>query len=229
MSVTNQYKPEYKIILQCLLIQQMSPYTLLQNILESETDGDYTDLDKAIKIINEHIGVFMQKIVVLPCELTGEKMCVLVSTAERPELKCNLTQVQSEYLYELVHAIITSENGFIGSIDALNLSSALERGKVTRIMAEEYLRLFLEKKLLLQREGMYFLSALSIAELGPFISENFDIDNCYLCKEMVICGEKCLNCDTLLHKHCYLQFRESFKKTVKCPQCKVEWRVLANE
>lgn len=229
MSVNDQYKPEYKIILQCLLIQQMSPYTLLQNILETESDGEFTDLDKAIRIINETISVYLQKIVILPCELTGEKMCVLVSTAERPELKCNLTQIQSEYLYELVHAIITSEHGFIGSIDALNLSSELEGGKVTRTMADEYLRLFLEKKLLLFREGMYFLSALSIAELGPFISENFDIDNCHLCKQMVICGEKCLNCDTLLHKHCFSQFRESFKKTVKCPNCKNEWGVVAND
>ncbi|XP_073996307.1 SMC5-SMC6 complex component Non-SMC element 1 [Rhodnius prolixus] len=220
---SSEYKPEYKTVIQFLMIHRMTPYSTLKAVLEKASDGNDTDIDKAIQVLNETIQCLLQKIVTLPCEITGERMCVLITTADREDLRNYLTPIQTEYLHRVVNAILTSEDGFVGAIDAINLHTQLKKGRINCVDAENYLDVFVQKKLLMKDQGFYCLTALSIAELGPYISEHYEVENCLLCKTIVIVGVKCPKCEVGLHKHCFDNFKQGFKKQVKCPKCKNAW------
>ncbi|KAL1122678.1 hypothetical protein AAG570_003005 [Ranatra chinensis] len=226
MSVGASYKLEFRSLLQTIMFRKIIPFKLLQD-LHNRHPGDNSDLDDVICKMNETLNTLHQRIKICHCELTGEKLCVFVSTVEREYQKKYkiFDGPQEEYFLLIVnHIICSSEDGYIGSVDALNLSSKITT-PVTGSVAEHYLQLYVKKGyLLVPSIGKYCLSMLAITELEPYFTQFEDyLKHCFVCKRAGFIGLKCNNCEKFIHKHCHSNFNQ-FKPGSKpiCPSCKQE-------
>ncbi|KAF6200820.1 hypothetical protein GE061_005267 [Apolygus lucorum] len=207
-----------KTILQFFMLERVITVTSLGNLME-RIAGSEGNSDALINKINDKIQEFSQKIVKTNCEVTGEKMYVMIFTADDADVKSQLTKDQIDFFYPLMDKIITS-SGSIALITALNMGPAVTMSRVTLADAEKFIELFILKKLLLLENGYLYLSPLTIAEFRPYINENYNLDPCMLCKKMLVFGESCPSCCTPIHVQCLKDFLHNSKKAVKCPQCK---------
>uniref|UniRef100_A0A0A9Y398 Non-structural maintenance of chromosomes element 1 homolog n=2 Tax=Lygus hesperus TaxID=30085 RepID=A0A0A9Y398_LYGHE len=214
-----------KTILQFFMLERVITVSSLADLMERIT-GSASNSDALINKINERIQEFSQKIVKATCEVTGDKMYVMIFTADEADVKSQLTKDQIDYFYPLMNNIITS-SGSLALITALNMAPAVTMARVSLADAEKYIELFVLKRLLLLENGFLYLSPLTIAEFGPYITENYALDPCMLCKKMLVFGESCPSCSAPIHVQCFKDFLQNSKKAVKCPQCKEQLSVAA--
>uniref|UniRef100_A0A0K8SJB4 Uncharacterized protein n=1 Tax=Lygus hesperus TaxID=30085 RepID=A0A0K8SJB4_LYGHE len=157
-----------KTILQFFMLERVITVSSLADLMERIT-GSASNSDALINKINERIQEFSQKIVKATCEVTGDKMYVMIFTADEADVKSQLTKDQIDYFYPLMNNIITS-SGSLALITALNMAPAVTMARVSLADAEKYIELFVLKRLLLLENGFLYLSPLTIAEFGPYIT-----------------------------------------------------------
>ena len=62
----------------------------------------------------------------------------------------------------------------------------------------------------------------ALLELSQYIKQVFDpeiLQNCHLCKSLVLIYFDCENCSIRMHRHCAKKFFKEVKDSCKCPKC----------
>ena len=104
---------------------------------------------------------------------------------------------------------------------------AHSQAQTTKIPTNKDIRLIIEKFVqdywlveVLDKQEMITLHGRAIMELSSYISELFDKDllnYCFMCKNLLLCGTSCSNCNVKMHFHCA---KNLFKDQKNCRSCK---------
>lgn len=230
--VPPQYTDLHRSFLQILMNRRMISKTnalsLFRNIYDSETargslrENEYCKkMEDAVSLINKVIKRFCQEIRSAEDENTCEMFYLFIFTEEKAIMrKLNkYTADELEYFKNILHEIVTSNDRYVSSTVCLNLNTVLSK-HMTKSDMENLLDKFCNDLWLVQQDGKISLSLLSIVELEPIFTENYDeyIDKCQLCKRIVIQGHRCENCVSLLHLSCVRRYTKG-QKTPTCPNC----------
>ncbi|KAL7303291.1 hypothetical protein TKK_0004483 [Trichogramma kaykai] len=156
------------------------------------------------------------------CEISGEKYWMVVGTTLEPSVKFPpmFKDPQNTYLKAIFTEIISSEDGSVSSTDCLNLVDNLPEIKLLKRDADIFLKEMYKMGYLCYREGFVFMGVKSIVELQPYFKATYQ-DNfytCLLCKDILFHGQKCNNCEKIIHYHCMTKY-VSLRKVQNCPNC----------
>ncbi|KAF7994695.1 hypothetical protein HCN44_004167 [Aphidius gifuensis] len=155
-------------------------------------------------------------------ELTGEIFWAFVPTIkdEKMRYQSKYTQAQLDLLRAIFLEILDSENGFISSIDALNIQSTLEP-RLSHAEAETTIGEMVSSKWLSSKEGNIYIGVRSTIELMPFFraSHHDEFNACPICDRSLFHGHKCENCQAVHHLYC-LGIAKKRTGMLECFKCK---------
>lgn len=177
-------------------------------------------LKESLAKIAEKINPLFMDIKEVKCDLTGETTFVLYhTTGESFFTRCSpFSKGQLEFLKQILVAIVLSDSGQVGRIEALNMCKTM-----TKSEADAALDLFAESKLLkVVKDRAYCLSPFAMVEFASFLNNSFsdNLHTCELCKELVFLGKMCDSCDNKFHYHCR---RKWLTNRSVCPKCQEPW------
>lgn len=177
-------------------------------------------LKESLAKINQKINPLLMDIKEVKCDLTGETMFVIYHTTGESFFTrcCPFSKGQLDYLKQILVAIILSDGGQIGHIEALNTCEGLSKSE-----ADAALGSFLQAKLLSRVKGRaYCLSPLTVVEFAQFFNNSFpdNLHSCDLCKQLVFVGKTCQGCSNKFHYHCR---RKWLTNRSDCPNCQMSW------
>jgi len=229
-------KRQHQAFLQGIMCKKMLPADEVKKLFlkcHKQANVEMPDFLKTISsfitLINRSITPFGMKIHKGIEELYGKPFYVLVSEQETEitRMADNYSGVEIELFRKLVDLVVMSETGNTSSKNVLNLTSTLEK-HMTKSDAEKLLERFEEDMLITQVRGKVSLSTLSILELNRYFEVMYpeSIVKCAMCKQMVLQGVNCPNCELKIHNHCAKRYWTSEKK---CPQCRVDWPIDEEE
>lgn len=180
-----------------------------------------------VKTVNDSIRTFHLEIKKAVDEVTRAQYYVLVNKAETAVTRCSsdFTANQLELFKKLIETIVASDDGFLSSTDALNLTDQLDGIKMKKTDAAKTLESFLDKKWINEFDGNYYLSPRSTAELEVYILQQYDTAvKCHLCQRLCLHGQNCPECDVRLHVYCASRcFRAATDAVCPNASCHVQW------
>lgn len=180
--------------------------------------GTADSITRFVDDLNDTLDSSKLKIRSSTCEVTSKKYYVLISTHYRPDSvwPSHFNDAELEFIKNVIHEIIKSENKVFSSIDCLNLDGKLDGSNRERIIHS----LIADKWLVEPKKGRITLSALSICELRPYLKHHYsnEITQCSFCRRDIYYGKCCSNCNALGHRACITKYLATSKK-LKCPSC----------
>ncbi|KAL0119241.1 hypothetical protein PUN28_009671 [Cardiocondyla obscurior] len=212
------YGKEHKIILQTV----MNEGALLENRVNELIMKlfDHNNTTKILREINAKLQPLYMTIKCINCEVTGQLYWIFVNTVEdkTTSLQSEFSQAELSLLRSVFSEIVTSNSHCISSTFCLNLCSSLNQ-KLTKTSAEEFLHEMVIRKWLCSKGGKYYMGVRSIAELLQYFKDTYEekFKICSLCKQELLYGQKCNNCNAVTHIHCL----ENCTRTdgLGCPSC----------
>ncbi|XP_003386908.2 PREDICTED: non-structural maintenance of chromosomes element 1 homolog [Amphimedon queenslandica] len=129
-----------------------------------------------------------------------------------------------EFFRTCLQQMVTEENNGVASSSALLAKLNTLQRKMTGKAAQDLLVSLTKDHWFFEiSRGHYCMGPRCFIELLPFLPEivGESIEECRLCSNRVVMGDRCLGCDTKLHTYCIVQL--SRRGQVKCPQCHEEW------
>lgn len=183
-----------------------------------------TLLTDYIKRINACIKNYSLEIKNGACELTGTKFYCMVRIYDSNSIG-SLSQLYTanelKIFKTLLNAFIESEEGVI---DASSIASQLVEQlelkcsmKEVNNIIDKFVR---DNWLAMNAKNELGLHGRAVLELSQYLLEVYGselINNCKLCKEIVISGISCENCAIKMHRHCAKKY---FKGKADCIACK---------
>ncbi|KAK0090446.1 hypothetical protein PV325_000110 [Microctonus aethiopoides] len=161
------------------------------------------------------------------CELTGKKYWLFTSTVipdyeninYDSKLFLEFTRCELKYLSKIFGMIINSDEGYISSINCINLVGEMEE-HFTRSQADEFIKKMTQKMWLSQVDGHIYLGVRSIIEFLPLFKTKFreNLESCSLCKLTVFFGQNCETCNIKFHTYC-LEKVLKMSSSAKCMNC----------
>ncbi|XP_031832193.1 SMC5-SMC6 complex component Non-SMC element 1 [Nomia melanderi] len=213
------YTKQHKILLQTIMHEGLLNENKAKDLVIKLFNDDKVSL--VINHINEQLQPLNMLIKRAQCEITGEFYWVFVSTVldEVTRFQEEFSKAQLALLRNIFSEIITSSNGCAPSIFCLNLCS-LSDVKMSITEAEEFLNDIVNRKWLAYKNGNYYIGVRSITELMPYFRATYEnnLSTCCLCKQVIFHGERCNNCQNLLHLHCLKRYAMIYNP-VTCPTC----------
>ncbi|ESO87581.1 hypothetical protein LOTGIDRAFT_127737 [Lottia gigantea] len=194
--------------------------------VEEESRRNFTEF---VITVNNSIKPFHMEIKKGFSEEDGTNYYCLVSTSDTgiTKLASEYTPTELEYYKKLIETIVETEEGYIGSMEALNLVEHLTKTKkMTKTDAENLLQRLQESKWVTVKNGEISLSTRTILELEMYIKDTYpEITKlCEICKKLCIKGQSCDDCGVKLHIRCATNI---FSKQTqrKCPgqNCNAAW------
>ncbi|GLV36341.1 hypothetical protein CBL_08835 [Carabus blaptoides fortunei] len=191
----------------------------------SETlEEPYQDIKLTINLLNEQISRQLFHIDIRTCEISGEKVCVIVNTCVDNISKTSTgnTPAEVELFQAIVEEIMLSDAKWVSSILCLNLTSRLTN-TISKDNAQICLNKWSRNGYLIKEDGLLYLGARTISEFESHFRKVYPtrMTTCKLCTSSVYYGKICANCYEVTHKHCLNVF---WKKDKKCPSCKKPWK-----
>lgn len=190
-----------------------------------EDDRDAENMNDVLRAINEMLQGSKLQIRTTNCEVSGKPFYILVSSNYMPA-KVWPTMVYSDnqldFIRCLVHNIVLSDSGTLSLEMCQEIDSKLSKHDVPDLLE----RLISHKWLVQPRDDLYALSALSRAELEPYIQNVYKdtLSRCVFCKLTMFYGSGCSSCDERGHFLCLKKYKKSLRKgAVKCPSCNKNW------
>lgn len=187
---------------------------------------DASELSQFVNKINSHIRPMHMQIRKGIEEDTGINCYALVNMTNS-SLSClssDYTVNELEFFKKIVDKIILSEDGVASSVSLLNLTDEMADRKLSKKEAEDLIERFVTDKFLCKNYGVISLSVRSMIELDPYFREVYEdmITICQMCKQIVLQGQTCTNCDAKLHLHCATRYFKN-KNELKCLSCGSKW------
>jgi hypothetical protein len=213
---------------------------VLKKFKISYTEANLKDIyTKFLRETNDVIKHFSMEIRKGTDEVTGVTFFCLIRLSDAGSIG-NLSALYSSMELNIYKRILTiiieSENGYIDynnliyqiidDYDQLQ-TQAHSQSQITKIPTNKDIRLIIEKFVqdywlveVLGKPNMITLHGRAIMELSGYICELFDKDllnHCFMCKNLLLCGTSCSNCDVKMHFHCA---KNLFKDQKNCRSCK---------
>ncbi|XP_033329603.2 SMC5-SMC6 complex component Non-SMC element 1 [Megalopta genalis] len=215
-----EYTQKHKILLQTFVHEGVLDENNAKELVIKLFDVDNVPL--IINQINEQLQPLDMLIKRCECEITGELFWIFANTEldEVTRYQDEFSEMQLALLRNVFSEIITSNDGSVKSMFCLNLCS-LEDVKMSKAEAEEFLNDMVDRKWLAYKNGNYYMGVRSITELMPYFRVTYksNLSTCCLCKQAIFHGERCNNCQAMLHLHCLKRYA-TVHNPVTCPTCK---------
>lgn len=214
------YGDGHRAFLQIVINNGIVDHTEAVNLI-STMFGPQQDFRQVISEVNAKLKPLNMLIKNSICEVTGKKYWIHGSIVY--DGSEGFTSIYSpaeiEYLREIFHEILGSENVYIPSIQCLNLSSTLQH-KLSRPQAQELLSSIISQKWLHLQDGNFYIGPRSIGELLPYFKTMYegDFEKCLLCRQVIFYGENCNSCHRRIHIYCLAKY-VSTVNTMNCPNC----------
>lgn len=190
--------------------------------------SDISRLAEFVNTINTKIRPLHLQIKKAINEVTAAQYYGLVNTAESDITRLSSTYSvnELEFFKKITEAIVDADEGVVSSIDALNLTSQLDK-KMLKKDAEELLSQFERDNWLeISRKGEIALSTRAILELDQYIQDQYPnlAVKCNLCHRLCLQGETCKRCDVKLHFNCAARYFDK-QDHPHCPSshCGATW------
>lgn len=216
---------EYVYLMRYLMMMRLVEKKELINTYKIifENDARVERLQETIEAVNGLLRNARLEVKEVNCEVKMSPYYVVYSTLYRPDKiwPSNRADDELEFIKLVVHEIMVSGRGVISSIHCLNLDAKLSKSDRDRLLKT----LVAEKWLIETKKGSFTLSALCMAELEPYLRENYRdiLTKCTFCKRNVCYGDMCSKCNVLGHRLCVKKYQQSMKKAFKCPACGEKW------
>jgi len=151
----------------------------------------------------------------------------LVNTAEdeHSKMATDFSPNDIAFFKKVMDLIVTSPDGTVSSMDALNTSSDLDK-KMTMSHAEELIEKLVKDNWMSESSGSYSLGPRAMLELHPYLKRVYedDIVDCMMCHTIAIKGQCCTQCEGKIHIRCAARyFQGRAQKTCPNQQCGAVW------
>lgn len=219
-------RDEHKLMIQILMSKGLIGERKLKDIYKTVKERcevtDNVSLNEFRNVINTKLKEVSMEIRQKPDEDTGEQMYALVQTMESDlgKLTTDYQPQQLELFKKTVGLIMGTPDGKASSTDILNLTEGLEK-KMTKQEAEEALDKFVEEQWLKQNEGYVWMTCRSIMELERYLRQTYQPDQCWNCKDIVVKGQVCSQCEIKLHGYCADRLFKDGRRA--CRNCNHRW------
>jgi len=192
------------------------------------------DLQQFVMDINEQLEVMHLSIrKSVQEDHNGDSQCfVLVNTlnvnnSDASRMISSFTPQEVSLFRRVIEEIVQSDDGCIGENVAINLASQITpRMKISD--SEMLIERLVSDNWLLIHDGELTLSALTNAEIQPYLEEQYGniIQKCHFCKILTFRGHRCNACSTRVHRQCGFKYWHKLKKSPSCPEdsCKEAWQ-----
>ncbi|KAJ8961963.1 hypothetical protein NQ317_004273 [Molorchus minor] len=159
-----------------------------------------TQLKTLIIELNREISNQFYKVVFSKCEVTNQSIVVWLNTKNDDISKHQISYSALELEY--FHAILEEIIG--GIVDKKVLNKWLKIGYY------------------IKNGDFIYLGPRLILEFTSYLRNRCVDCICNLCSELVFIGQRCSNCNTLLHSYCLSKYLQN---QVNCPCCKNVWEL----
>jgi len=161
-------------------------------------------------------------------DLRADKSCfVLINTHNTEHTKgLNLMLPWEENLFEnIIESIVTSEDGSIPEVQAINLGPALPGHKISVSDSEAAIGRMITSKLLNKDGDTLLLSGLTLSEQQQQLEATYPQHcvKCAMCKIITLQGHACDECQVRVHRGCGLKLWRQAKREPYCPACDAKW------
>ncbi|XP_050400332.1 non-structural maintenance of chromosomes element 1 homolog [Patella vulgata] len=195
----------------------------------TQEDERRLQLAEFVIVINNSIKPFHMEIKKGLSEDNGTNCYCLVSTSDTAitKMASDYTATELEYFKKLIELVVESDVGYIGSVEALNLTESLTNTKkMSKTDAENLLKRMKADRWLILNEGQVSLSTRTILELDMYITDTYPeaAKICELCKKLCLKGQMCEECGVKLHVHCASRiFSKQNQRKCLGQRCNAEW------
>ncbi|XP_067128366.1 non-structural maintenance of chromosomes element 1 homolog [Centruroides vittatus] len=192
----------------------------------AQKNCDASELSLFVNKINSHIRPMHMEIRKGIEEDTGINCYALVNMTNS-SLSClssDYSISELEFFKKIVEMIVLSDDGVASSVSLLNLTDDMVDHKISKKEAEDLIERLVADKFLSKNDGIISLSVRSMIELDPYFREVYEenIKICLMCKQIVLQGQICADCDAKLHSHCATRYFRN-KNELKCLNCGSQW------
>lgn len=216
-------------IIQCFMSHRILTKKQAEKIcrqIHQLLDVEPVPLYQCIESVNKQIEPVGMKISIARKEQDGSEWIGLVNTTKDTIAKSasTLTLAQQGYFKTVLELIVGEDTGVSSNV-LLRAVDSMER-KLSKRAAQEFLRDLVKEEWLHEIRGIYSIGPRTVLELLPFLQEitGIVVDECHLCSNRVVMGQRCgnENCNIKLHLYCVARLAKS-RSIVKCPSCHSEW------
>ncbi|XP_014666771.1 PREDICTED: non-structural maintenance of chromosomes element 1 homolog [Priapulus caudatus] len=192
--MTLQMNDTHRMFLQALMtrrIMQGKEVKKIYNYCHEACDvlTEDANLSQFVVAINSNIRLYNMEIKKGVNEVSGAQYYALVNLSDSPvtRLAADFTPLELELFKKMMDMIVYSDNGIISSIDAINLTSVLDK-KMSKDAAESVVqRLAIDKWINVER-GDVSLAVRGILELDQYLRETYGelLLTCNMCKQICL-------------------------------------------
>lgn len=212
---------EHKKFLQYMLYKRMPTKQDVGNVHKKLfPDKELSDMKDTIALCNSQIKDMSLDIQEVRCEVTGTVHYSLIPIVNHSFFKYSsaYTVQELEYFRDILNMIVTSQNGYMQSIDLLNSCT-----NISKFDCQNLIQRFIDDKYLMEKApGQICLTPLAIAEFEPLLKEQLgdQLNTCDLCRKICVFGFMCVGCQSKFHNYCQQRW---IKKRSLCPKCGNDW------
>ncbi|XP_014479942.1 PREDICTED: non-structural maintenance of chromosomes element 1 homolog isoform X2 [Dinoponera quadriceps] len=213
------YNKNHKIVLQAIIHEGAMEEDHGKQLIEKLFGHDNSA--EVLHRINTKLQPLNMIIKYINCEITGLLYWVFANTAQdtsiRPQLE--YSEVHLTLLRTIFSEIVTSDEGHVSSTWCLNLCPS-SNINLSKNSAQMFLNDMVEKKWLFCKDGQYYIGVRSIAELSQYFKDSHEdkLRTCTLCKQTLFYGQKCEQCDAVIHLYCLSTYTKD-QSNLRCPNC----------
>jgi len=164
-------------------------------------------------------------------DLRADKSCfVLVNTHATDATKGlnSMAPWEENLLENIIEGIVTSDDGCIAEVVAINLGPSLPGHRISVSDSEGAINRMV-KNMILNKDGdMLLLSGLTLSEQQLTLESNYPEHcvKCIMCKTITIQGHRCEECNIKVHRGCGLKLWRQAKRDPYCPSCGSLWQFV---
>jgi len=161
----------------------------------------------------------------------ADKSCFVLVNTHAPDYTKGLSSLQpwEENLFEnIIEGIVTSEDGCIAELVAINMGPGMAGSRVSVSDSEAAIARMVRSMLLNKDGDMLLLSGLTLSEQQNTLEANYPgrCVKCHMCKTITIQGHACESCGVRVHRGCGLKLWRQAKREPYCPSCDTAWRYV---
>ncbi|KAM3966966.1 SMC5-SMC6 complex component Non-SMC element 1 [Aphomia sociella] len=215
------YGPVHRFLLRSIICRGVISLAEAEQLLSAEDPEK--PLRDLVKEINDEIRPFQQTLKITNDEFTNEEVIVFLSLGYDEATKSQnvFSATELEYFRVLIEQIMTMEARQITNIHAINLVGGM-KASFTKTDAQKLLNTWCRMRYLDKDENNYALGIRTIHEFETYFRQNMSdvVEDCCLCKQIVLRGFNCPSCALAIHNRCLNKYLE---KVQKWPCCKTDF------
>ncbi|XP_059058538.1 non-structural maintenance of chromosomes element 1 homolog [Achroia grisella] len=215
------YGRVHRLLLRSIISQGVISLMEAERVVNA--DQQDKSIEDLVKEINNEIRPFQQILKITRDELTNEDVIVFLSLGYDDATKAQnvFSATELEYFRVLIEQIMTTEARQITNIHAMNLVGSM-KSSFTKTDAQKLLNTWCRMRYLDKDDKNYALGVRAIHEFESYFRQNMPdaVEDCCLCKQIVLRGFNCPSCGYAVHNRCLNKYLE---KVEKWPCCKTDF------